>query len=100
MKSFALVAIALLTGIAVAQEGTAPPAPGYTSPRTTDEPVPRTVEGGKHKIKKGGKRIGEGFRGIGRGIKDVFTGQRSKEDFKKAKKIGTGARDVGEGTAG
>jgi len=30
----------------------------------------------------------------------VFTGERSKEEFKGAKKIGTGARDVGLGTAG
>ncbi len=65
-----------------------------------DSGVPATVEGGSHTFKNGGKEMGAGFGGIGRGIKDVFTGRRSKEDFKQGKKIGTGAADVGKGVAG
>lgn len=65
-----------------------------------EEPVPKTVDGGAAKIKDGGKEIGEGFRGIGRGIKKVFTGERSKEEFEKAGKIGAGFKDLGLGTAG
>ncbi len=65
-----------------------------------DSGVPTTVVGGSPKFKNGGKEMGAGFGGIGRGIKDVFTGRRSKEDFKQGKKIGTGAADVGKGVAG
>ncbi|HVM95826.1 MAG TPA: hypothetical protein VMT89_05525 [Candidatus Acidoferrales bacterium] len=65
-----------------------------------DDVVPKTVEGGSAKVKHGGHEIGEGFSGIGHGIKDVFTGEESKGDFKKAAKIGEGFKDVGVGTAG
>ena len=65
-----------------------------------DETVPTTVEGGAATIKEGGKNIGEGFKGIGRGIREAFTGRASKDDFKEAKKIGTGTIDVGRGVGG
>src|SRR5690349_18702818 len=108
LATVAFVPMALAARIAIAQDDMAPPpepapvqAPeGYTSPRTTEETVPKTVHGGKHRIKRGGKRIAKGFRGIGRGVKDVFTGKRSKEDFEDATKIGDGAKDVGTGIAG
>jgi hypothetical protein len=64
------------------------------------DPVPKTVEGGAHMMKEGGKDIGEGFKGVGRGIRDVFTGESSKENFREGKKIGTGFGDVGKGIGG
>jgi hypothetical protein len=74
--------------------------PLTTAARAGENSVPATVDGGAAKIKEGGKDIGEGFKGVGRGIKKMFTGERSKEEFKKAGKIGEGFKDVGLGTAG
>jgi hypothetical protein len=68
--------------------------------RAEDAAVPATVEGGAAKIKQGGQEVGSGFRGVGRGIKKTFTGERSKEDFKEGKKIGTGVVDMGKGVGG
>jgi hypothetical protein len=65
-----------------------------------EDPVPKTVEGGSSKVNRGGKEIADGFRHMGRGIKKVFTGQRSKEDFKKTTRIGKGFKDLGLGVAG
>ena len=65
-----------------------------------EEVVPKTFHGAGGAFKEGGRQIGEGFRGIGRGLKKTFTGERAKEDYQEAEKIGTGARDVGRGTAG
>ncbi|MBI1814786.1 MAG: hypothetical protein HYR72_07400 [Deltaproteobacteria bacterium] len=68
---------------------------------STEETVPKTVHGGKQKIKSGGKEVGEGFRGIGRGIKKTFTGESSKEDYSEGgKQLGEGFKDLGTGTAG
>jgi hypothetical protein len=93
MKRFLSIAAAALmvAGIAFAEDD---------AKSGGGETVPATTAGGSHKIKEGGKEIGAGFRAIGRGIKDVFTGEKSKDDFKEAAKIGEGARDVGVGTAG
>lgn len=87
MKQLVVFAIALVFASAVAAWA-------------DDDSVPTTVEGGAHKMKEGGKDVGEGFRGIGRGIKDVFTGESSKENFKEGKKIGTGFADMGKGVGG
>ncbi len=86
MTRLTLIALAILLSVSTA--------------RAEDETVPSTVEGGSRTFTEGGQQIGEGFRGIGRGIKKMFTGERSKEEFKEGAKIGTGFRDVGIGTAG
>lgn len=65
-----------------------------------EDSVPTTVDGGAAKVKQGGQEIGAGFTGIGRGIANMFTGERSKDEFKKAGSIGTGFKDLGLGTAG
>ena len=86
------IGVALLAGVAVAEEG-----PSSDQNQTS---VPTTIEGGTQVLKEGGQEIGEGFRGIGRGVKDAVKGERSKEDFEEAAKIGTGFKDLGLGTAG
>jgi hypothetical protein len=68
--------------------------------RVRADEVPKTVEGGSHKVKRGGKEVGQGFRHLGRGIKKVFKGERSKDEFRKTTKIGEGFKDMGTGTAG
>lgn len=66
-----------------------------------EETVPSTVHGGGTRIKRGGKGIGSGFQGIGRGVKKMFTGERSKDEFKTGgKELGDGFKDLGTGTAG
>lgn len=115
MKGVALmvVVVGLIGGIVLADGGRVParagegtiteeelperPAP---TQRGTEEKIPKTFHGSGEAFKEGGRRFGEGFRGIGRGIKKTFTGDRSKEDYQEAEKLGTGARDIGRGTAG
>lgn len=94
MRQLVLITIgaALLAGVAVAEDG--------ASNDESHTGVPTTIEGGTHVLKEGGQEIGEGFRGIGRGVKDAVKGERSKEDFEEAGKIGTGVKDLGLGTAG
>ncbi len=89
--------VPLLSGLSLAAAlALIPP----VSARADDSGVPKTVQGGGHKMKSGGKEMGAGFRGVGRGIKDVFTGKRSKEDFKQGKHIGTGVANAAKGVAG
>jgi len=76
-------------------------APGAAkSDGDSNEPVPRTFDGAGDAFKDGGRGIGDGFRAIGRGLKSTFTGQRSAEEYKDGKKIGTGFKDIGRGVAG
>ena len=94
MKRLVMITIGttLLAGVAVGED----PASSNDGQTT----VPATIEGGTQVLKDGGREIGEGFRGIGRGVKDTVKGERSKEDFEEAGKIGTGVKDLGRGTAG
>jgi hypothetical protein len=68
--------------------------------RQAHRSIPNTYDGAGHSFRDGGHELGDGFRGLGLGLKDTFTGQRSGDDYRKGKAIGSGFRDIGRGIAG
>lgn len=64
------------------------------------ETIPRTYDESGEAFRDAGHELSDGFRGVGRGVKDTFTGQRSGDDYRKGKAIGTGFKDIGRGIAG